>query len=302
MLRITTASCRRFSNNTTTTTNSIGFLVRSLSSTSLSYKEEKLALKEKRRQIWHNKQERLARLPTRRKGRENRGMMRKAFREWHDKRRVYHEILDKVARRAGLTWKINVAAILERSPTQLSADVPGWESDYRELRDYFDPFDGWDYPPELNIPGEGEKDEDDDEEEEKEAVVEEEEADDSIRNLQRRPESRVFLALQDDDNRWQFPTTEIQEGQTLHGGAKELITNMFEPDANIISMGNAPMGVYLDKYDEPVDGYFGEKTFYMKLLYLEGLVKDDKNYGWPDRSEITESNHANSEKLYRYML
>lgn len=111
------------------------------------------------------------------------------------------------------------------------------------------------------------------------------------------------MALKDDNSNWEFPTVEIKEGQTLNEGAKELIVNMFEEDASILSMGNCPIGVYLDKYDTPVDGYFGEKTFYMKLQIQEGLIKEnDNNYGWPDRSEISESNHANSEKLYRYML
>jgi len=300
MLRLTTASCRRSHNDINS---NIGLLVRSLSS-SLPYKEEKLAAKEKRRQQWQNRQEKPAREKARRQGRENRGIMKKEFREWHDKRRVYHEILDKVARRSGLEWKIQIAAVLERLPAQLP-EPPQWEKDYQELDEYLEQFRGWDFPPELNIPEEeGMKAKEDEEEEDDDEKEEVEEVDDSFRNLHRRPEKRVFLALQDDNNSWQFPTTEIQEGQTLVKGAHELITNMFEPDASIVSMGNAPIGVYLDKYDDPVDGYFGAKTFYMKLQYQEGLFKENDNnkYGWPDRSEITESNHANSEKLYRYML
>lgn len=145
MLRLTTIACRPSSNVRIN-----GF--RSLA----TYKEEKLAAKEQRREAWNRKQEKLSRRPERRKGRENRGMMRKAFREWHDKRRVYHEILDKLARRQGLDWKIRVAAVLERIPTKL-AESPQWEEDYRELREYLDQFEGWDFPPELKIPDEEEE-------------------------------------------------------------------------------------------------------------------------------------------------
>jgi hypothetical protein len=110
--------------------------------------EEKAAAKEQRRKRWHEKQERLSGLQTRRDGRP-RDVKRKEFREWHDKRRIYQEIMDKKARQEGLDWKIKVAAVVERLPIVLPDKEP-WEKDYLELRRYLDQFD-FEYPSELGM-------------------------------------------------------------------------------------------------------------------------------------------------------
>jgi large subunit ribosomal protein L46 len=118
---------------------------RSLSST---YTDEKKAKRELRRKQYAEHQERLERLQTRRDGRD-RDAKKTEFKAWYDKRRTYHEIMDRKARQQGLEWKIAVAAVVERLPT-VTPDKEEWESEYNELRKYLDSF-GFEYPEELGM-------------------------------------------------------------------------------------------------------------------------------------------------------
>ena len=123
--------------------------VMSLSSRSLStsVKEEKLAAKERRTELWQNAQKRVERLKTRRDGKPK-NEKQTAFREWFDKRRIYQEIMDRKARQAKLDWTIQAAAILERLPV-ITRDRPEWELEYFKLKSYLGQF-GKEYPKELN--------------------------------------------------------------------------------------------------------------------------------------------------------
>lgn len=118
------------------------FLLRSLS----SYAEAKVAKKDARRAKFESRVERLERQASRRGPRH---VKKKEFRGWYDKRRTFHEIMDRRARQAGLEWKIRVAAIVQRHPVVLP-DMPQWERDYIDLRAYLLSF-GKEYPPELKL-------------------------------------------------------------------------------------------------------------------------------------------------------
>jgi hypothetical protein len=112
-----------------------------------TYAQEKLAAKELRRQRWGEQQERLERVKVRRVGRVP--VKKTEFQEWYDKRRTYHEIMDRKARQGGLEWKYQVAAVVERLPV-VTPDLEDWERDYVVLRKHLDQF-SWDYPEELGL-------------------------------------------------------------------------------------------------------------------------------------------------------
>lgn len=117
--------------------------------------QEKANQKEVRRQRYQAKQERVAKLATRREGRA-RDVKKQQFTEWYNKRRTYHEIMNRKARQAGMDWKIQVAVIVERLPV-VTPDVEEWEQQYLDLRAYLDQFT-WEYPEELGM---NEKEEED---------------------------------------------------------------------------------------------------------------------------------------------
>jgi 39S mitochondrial ribosomal protein L46 len=123
------------------------YLSTASSSSSLSsYAEDKLAAKEIRRQRFEQRQARVEQLKTRREGRPTE-VKKTEFKTWYDKRRTFHEIMDRKARQEGLGWKIQVAAVVERLPLVLP--VPDkWEQDYLDLRKHLNQFT-WEYPAEL---------------------------------------------------------------------------------------------------------------------------------------------------------
>lgn len=118
-----------------------------------SAREEKLALKQKRRELYETSRKRMQKLQTRRNDRDV-GTRKHQFREWFDKRRIFQEIMDRKARQFKLDWTIQAAAILERLPV-VTPDVPQWEIDYYNLKAYLEQF-GKEYPDELGFsPGKG---------------------------------------------------------------------------------------------------------------------------------------------------
>ena len=115
--------------------------------------EEKLAQKQRRKELYEYAEQRLHKLQTRREGRDV-GAKKRQFREWYDKIRIYQEIMDRKARQANMDWTIKAAAILERLPV-VTPDKPQWEVDYLNLKTYLQQF-GKEYPPELGFsPGKG---------------------------------------------------------------------------------------------------------------------------------------------------
>jgi len=114
----------------------------------LPMKEEKLAKKQKRTELYEYSRQRIQKLKTRREERDV-GVKKKTFREWYDKRRIYQEIMVRKARQANMEWTIRAAAILERLPI-VTPDKPQWEIDYLNLKTYLEQF-GKEYPEELGF-------------------------------------------------------------------------------------------------------------------------------------------------------
>ncbi|KAI2510104.1 hypothetical protein MHU86_4271 [Fragilaria crotonensis] len=280
-----------------------------LSSSSFSsYKEEKLAAKELRRQRFEAKMDRLVRLRTRRDGRPI-DVKKAEFTSWYDKRRTYHEVMDRKARQQEKEWKIEVAAVVERLPL-VTPDMEPWEAEYTALRKHLDQFT-WDYPSEL-MQSRKSNDDEDDEEEIMVVLPRETEADatNDITTTNRRLKTRIFFVENASDvppEQWKFPTVLLQDGERLTDAAMRLAKDKLGEEVELLALSNCPIAVDLDVEEE--GEFFGTKTFFMKLQYFRGDVKPstgDASYGWLDRTELVENAEAcegiNAGKFYRYML
>jgi len=147
--------------------------------------------------------------------------------------------------------------------------------------------------------------------------------DGTINTLDRRLKDRVYLIIGDS-----FPTTDLKiskneddrydnDCETLleaaHRGLKELNIRgegkkKGELPIDLYSPSQAPIGVQLDVYDEEEQkstGFYGSKTFFMKVQYDSGKLSGD-GVAWLDRSEIIDRLQADSKedeaKFFRYLL
>jgi hypothetical protein len=123
----------------------------------LSYQERKEGAKQQRRETWDKKQSRLEHLKTRR-DHSPKDVKRTLFRSWWDKELLYHNKLQRLAKKEGKPWRIRVAAMVERLPV-VTPDVEEWEQDYIDLRDFLMTF-GKDYPAETGFMFAPDKEED----------------------------------------------------------------------------------------------------------------------------------------------
>ena len=131
----------------------LSIVIQNRRSGTVSYDERKAAVKEKRREAWEKKQDRLVSLRTRRDTKPRNVAITK-FKDWFGPLRVTNEIRDRKARQAGLPWKVKVVSVVERLPVVMP-DIPKWERDFMELQQYLDSF-GREYPKELDFFGEPE--------------------------------------------------------------------------------------------------------------------------------------------------
>ena len=113
----------------------------------LTYAQQKVLAKERRRQTYEAKLNRESSLKTRRADSNERGAHASTFRSWFDQYKTRNETMDRKARKSGLPWQVRVAAVVERLPVILP-DKEQWEMDYEELEAYLKQF-GRDYPKEL---------------------------------------------------------------------------------------------------------------------------------------------------------
>lgn len=129
--------------------------------------------------------------------------------------------------------------------------------------------------------------------------------------MERRLKTRIFYAQKEsDDALWGFPTTLVQDDETLHEAAERLASTTFNSSMQLISLSNCPSAVDLEVNNQ--DGYYGTKTFFMRLQYLDGpatlasTADPMVDHGWLERSELAERAHAgegpNAAKFFRYML
>jgi large subunit ribosomal protein L46 len=137
----------------------------------------------------------------------------------------------------------------------------------------------------------------------------------NVRTLDRKLKTRVFLTVQEDgeDAAWKLPTVPLKKDEKLLDAAKRAIVDQAGgAKIELYCPSNTPVGVHLTVFPEEArtEGFFGTKTFFMRLQYDEGNVsKKDmavKDYAWLDRDEIVErvlaSQGAGPSKFYRYVL
>ena len=133
------------------------------------------------------------------------------------------------------------------------------------------------------------------------------------RTLERKLPLRLYFCVQNEDtDRWGFPTTELEEDETLLAAAKRIVTDTAGARCEFYHTSNSPMAVDMEIYDEErrqAEGVFGVKTFFMKLTHDEGDVENLQraaDFGWLDREEMTEKAReqegVNCGKFYYYML
>jgi large subunit ribosomal protein L46 len=135
-----------------------------------------------------------------------------------------------------------------------------------------------------------------------------------VRTLDRRLKDRIFLTVQDgEDSKWGLPTIVPKKDETLLDAAKRVVKDKVGGQLmDLYCASNAPVAVNFKVFteEERKDGFFGVKTFFMRVQHDEGNVsKKDmqvKDFAWLDRSEVVarvqEEQGLRQSKLYRYML
>ena len=138
-----------------------------------------------------------------------------------------------------------------------------------------------------------------------------------VQTLNRKLNTRVYLTIKpNEDEGWMLPTTSINidKKETILEGAK-LATKMVAGDSlELFCPSNCPMGVKTIEYTEEErkangDAFFGEKTFYMRIQYDDGDVKESSigkmnDWGWLTRDEMVDKVSGNDDAVtfYKYML
>jgi 8-oxo-dGTP pyrophosphatase MutT (NUDIX family) len=275
----------------------------------------------KGKEAWDRQQARLARLPFRRDGKP-RDVKKTAFREWYDKQRIYMSLHDRKARQHNLEFQIRVMTVVERLPI-VTPDMPKWEKDYEDLRDYLDCF-GRVYPAEAGIM-EPEGDDPGDDyytDEELFAMLPEglkpapriTEADESgdDQTLNRKLMHKIFLLIQRKDGFWTFPSTLAKKDETLLQAAKRAVKETAGPQLELYCPSNCPIAVKMIVFSEEERNareYYGEKTFLYRVQRDDGdatmktLNPDEVlDYGWLTKDEVLQRVPNFEMKFYHYML
>lgn len=309
---------------------------------SLSYFERKLRAKEKRRDQYRRKVERAAKAKYRRQN-SPRDVLKNEFRSWWIGRKVMEEKLDRKSRQAGMNWTLQVATIVERLPIVLPdkedfevefENLQAYLMAHRG-KDYPKEFTG-ETDGNKNVPEAYT-----DEEllallpENFKPAPRETEADKNgnTSTLERRLKERVYLLVDGS-----FPRTEVvvpgqenvddikNESESLLEAALRGLKENISPvsaggNKNKIKKNNgretklpldlycpsqAPIAVRLEPYDEgerEKTGRYGTKTFFMKVQYDDGALKENDKFSWLTRSEIVSSMDGSEEaKFYHYLL
>jgi hypothetical protein len=156
--------------------------------------------------------------------------------------------------------------------------------------------------------------------------------DGTVSTLDRRLKERVYLMIGDS-----FPTTEIapevsdKEESLLEAALRGLgehisttgkskqkkgdnkVSDSTKPKLplDLYCPSQAPLAVKLDTFDadqQTSTGYFGTKTFFVKVQYDDGKILSNTSidFAWLDRSEIVERVKASfgeeEAKFFKYML
>jgi large subunit ribosomal protein L46 len=288
--------------------------------TTIGYLAQKKAAKEQRREKYQIKQDRLERLVTRQSSKP-RDEKKRAFRSWFVKKKVDEEFMNRKARQANLQWKMQVACIVERVQVVLP-DKQEWETEYENLKTHLFKY-GVQYPKELfNV------DHDQIVAETDEELLEllpkgftpaprETEADETgdVRTTNRKLKTSIFLAVQDGEDKglhWQLPTVTLNTDEMLLEAAKRAVKEKVGEEVEFWCPSNSPFAVDMMAFpeDQRKDGFYGTKTFFVKVQYDEGDVSEQtmavKDFAWLERTEMVERVQKEQgdyeSKFYQYML
>lgn len=288
---------------------------RSLSS--LPHSDAKRAAKEKRTDLFQSRLERAERVKNRREGRDT-GVKKRLFDGWFEKKKTWEQIQDRKARQAGLEWKIDCSVIIERLPI-VTPNLPTWAVDMETLMDYLNSF-GKDYPKELNLGDRLPMGEVISDEEMFSQLpdgyrpgprVTDADKNGDVKTLKRRLPERVYFLAQQKGS-WAFPNVTLTEGETMLDAAKRGVQTSVGSEMDIFYLSNCPLAVNMVLFSESeraMKGFFGTKTFFMKVQHDEfdaTLGDDFDDFAWLARDEITDrmktQNGEHASQLYHYIL
>jgi len=143
-----------------------------------------------------------------------------------------------------------------------------------------------------------------------------------VRTLDRRLKTWVYLTVKDsapNDSsgaKWQFPTVEVKDDETLLEAAKRaIVEKVGSKDAmEIYYPSGAPMAVDMKVFSQEErakhGNTFGMKTFFMVVQYDDGKVSSENitvdDFAWLEKDEVVErvaeEQGENASMLYRYLL
>ena len=150
-----------------------------------------------------------------------------------------------------------------------------------------------------------------------------------VRTLNRRLDTRTYLAIRDNDNSgWCLPSVLLETGkgdggdkkeevggETILEGAKRAVSSVAGTRLKLLCLSNCPAAAEIIPYDEQKRDEvkaFGEKLFYMKVQYESGDIVEERmgrttqDWGWLTRQEMTErvTEETSTEKglFYHYFL
>jgi len=253
--------------------------------------------------VWEKRRETAEKRKSRRLGRA-RGARNTEFSDFFG---AYQEEYDLIKNK--VEWKLRVAAVVERLPV-VTPDMPKWESDYWQLRDYLDLFEK-EYP--EGNPFMAPHDEAKETESYEDIIASlpeglrpaprETEADKSgyIHTLDRALKQRVYLTIPNTnvsnaEPYWDFPTTDVKMdgSETLVEAAKRAVREAVGSKLEVFAFGNAPIAfdyhLYPNSAKGTTDAVQGEKIFYYRIQRDEGdaLVDNPKDCAWLTREEIVQ--------------
>jgi large subunit ribosomal protein L46 len=122
----------------------------------------------------------------------------------------------------------------------------------------------------------------------------------------RKLQERLYLTIPsaDDPSKWIFPTVLVKDEETLLAAAKRAVKQV-GPTMDIWCPSNCPWAVDLSVHNKP-EGFFGTKTFFLKVQHDEGDADISKQFAWLSRTEmaerVREQEGVKASKFYHYML
>ena len=176
--------------------------------------------------------------------------------------------MERKGRQKGLDWRIQVAVILERGNV-VQPDKEDWEIEYDKMQAQVELYRGKDYPKEFATSVDESKVAMTDEElmellppgyEPAPRVTADE---DNLQSTNRKLKTNIYLTVRDDEQ-WRFPTVDVKSDETLLEAARRRITEQLGEQVDYWSISNSPLAVDMEAFEEPVDGLYGRKTFFLK--------------------------------------